>query len=122
TGASAAAGHQSKLKVAPPISGPWAHAREGESFDDPDPAASGLCRSSLFNTANPYGPTTNVDAINGDAVNNSGFSNYGCITPQNETTVAVNPTNPQNVVAGTNDYRVCCDSVGRNDATGWAYY
>lgn len=122
-GASAAPGHhQSKLKAGAPISAPWAHGRESESFDDPDPAASGLCRSSTFNSTNPYAPTTNVDAINGDPVNNSGFSSFGCVTAQNETTVAVNPTNPQNVVAGTNDYRVCCDLDGLNDTTGWAYY
>jgi ribosomal protein L31 len=34
----------------------------------------------------------------------------------------VNPTNPNNVVAGANDYRVCCDFDGLNDGTGWAYY
>ena len=120
-GASAAAVGHSKLKFAPTILAPWAHEGDGV-LDSPAPTDAGLCRSSLFNTANPYGATANVDLINGDAVNNSGFSNYGCITAQNETTVTVNPTNPQNVVAGTNDYRVCCDFAGRNDATGWAYY
>ena len=54
-------------------------------------------------------------------MNNSGFSNLGCTTPQNETTIAVNPTNPNNLIAGANDYRVCCDFTGLNDATAWAY-
>ena len=119
TGAAASAG--SNWKFAPTINAPWA--QEGNDvLDQPSPTAVGLCRSSLFNTANPYAPTSNVDAINGDAVNNSGVSNNGCTTPQNETTVAVNPTNPQNVVAGANDYRKCCDFDGLNDASGWAYY
>jgi len=120
TGA-AAAGH-AHGKIAPTINAPWAQAGDDETFDEPDPTAAGVCRSSLFNSGNPYGATTNVDLINGDPVNNSGFSSFGCITAQNETTVAVNPKNPKNIVAGTNDYRVCCDADGLNDGTGWAYY
>ena len=34
----------------------------------------------------------------------------------------MNPTNPNNLIAGSNDYRVCCDFDGLNDGTGWAYY
>ena len=87
---------RSNWKFAPTITAPWAQeGGDDESFDDPDPDASGLCRSTLFNTVNPYAPTSNVDTIVGDQPNNSGFSSFGCITAQNETTVAVNPTNPR---------------------------
>jgi hypothetical protein len=106
-------------KFEPTINAPWAHEGE-EDIDAPD-AAVGLCRSSPFNTPGAYAPTTDIDAIFGDPVNNSGSSNLGCRTPQNETTIAVDPTNPNHLVAGANDYRVCCDFTGLNDATAWAY-
>jgi hypothetical protein len=107
-------------KFQPTINAPWAQGDDEQPLDSPITAA-GLCRSSQFSTANPYAPTTNVDVISGDALNNSGFSNFGCTTPQNETTVAVNPMNPDNVIAGANDYRTCCDFTALNDASGWAY-
>src|SRR5262249_57717471 len=103
------------------VKGPWAVEEDEDVPDNPFDAA-GLCRSSPFNLPGTYGPLgSNVNAIVGDATNNSGFSNFGCTTPQNETTIAVNPTNSKNLIAGANDYRICCDFTGLNDATGWAY-
>ena len=90
-------GDQHKWKFDPTINAPWAMEGDDEELDAPD-AAAGLCRSAPFNTpAGAYAPLapTEVDAIIGDPVNNSGFSNFGCTTPQNETSIAVNPQNPQ---------------------------
>ncbi|HEX8940415.1 MAG TPA: sialidase family protein [Candidatus Limnocylindrales bacterium] len=106
------------------VNAPWAG---GEADANPDSATAawGLCRTAAVDSLNfSYAVPTaaEVDAIVGDAVNNSGASNRGCTTPQNETTIAVNPTNASNVIAGANDYRVCCDFDGLNDGTGWAYY
>ena len=109
------------FKFAPTINAPWAQGGEDDAIDDPDPNAVGVCRSSLF-TTNPYAPTPNIDVIVNDPINNSGASNFHCITPQNETSVAVNPMDPLNVVAGANDYRVCCDFTALNDGSGWAYF
>lgn len=115
-----AASSGSGWKFAPTLNAPWAQAGDDEGLDAPD-AAVGLCRSAPFTSPGAYAPTTDIDAIVGDPVNTSGASNYGCRTPQNETSIAVDPNNAQHLVAGANDYRVCCDSTGLNDGTGWAY-
>lgn len=116
-----AASSTHKWKFDPTINAPWALEEDEGSLDTPL-AAAGLCRSAPWNVLGAYAPTSDVDAIVGDPANNSGFSNLGCTTPQNETTIAANPTNPNNLIAGANDYRVCCDFTALNDGTGWAYY
>jgi hypothetical protein len=84
------------------------------------PRLSALCQDFL-GQPNPYpNPAPNVDQINGDTVVGVG-SQTGCSSPQNETTIVVNPSNPQNLVGGTNDYRVFNTRENRNDSSGWAY-
>lgn len=121
-GASTASTTTHKWRFDPTINAPWAQEADDESLDSPDTAA-GLCRSAS-SIPLAYGAlaASEVDAIHGDVINNSGFSNFGCTTPQNETSIAANPTNADNLIAGANDYRVCCDFTGLNDGTGWAYY
>ena len=93
-------------------------------FDDdahaPEPAVSALCQDYL-GQPNPYPAVTpNVDVIHGDTVVPVG-SQLGCQSAQNETTIATNPFNPRNLVAGSNDYRVFNTRESRNDSSGWAY-
>ena len=86
----------------------------------PEPSISALCQS-YIGAPNPYGnPAPNVDVISGDTVVPVG-SQAGCNAAQNETTVAVNPANPANLVAGANDYRIFNSREGRNDSYGFAY-
>ena len=108
------------FKFRPSIAAPWAQGDDEEELEPPD-AAVALCRSTPWSTPGAYAPTTNIDVIHNDPVNNSGASNFGCFTPQNETAIAVDPGNPRHLVAGANDYRPCCDFTGLNDGTGWAY-
>lgn len=86
----------------------------------PEAAAGALCQSFL-GLPNPYAPIApNVDAITGDTTVPVG-SQTGCQAAQNETTVAQNPENPRNLVAGSNDYRVFNTREQRNDGSGYAY-
>ena len=84
-----------------------------------DPALSALCQD-FIGQPNPYhNPAPNVDAIQGDTIVTTG-SQTGCSSAQNETTIAVNPYNPRNIVAGSNDYRLFNSREQRNDSTGVA--
>jgi hypothetical protein len=91
---------------------------DNEGTDQPNLSA--LCQQ-YIGKPNPYAnPAPNVDQITGDAIVSTG-TQTGCSTAQNETTIAVNPYNPKNLVAGTNDYRVFNTREQRNDGSGWAY-
>jgi hypothetical protein len=94
---------------------------EEEGAEEPDdPSLSALCQSYL-GQPNPYpDPAPNVDQIVGDTVVPVG-SQAGCSAAQNETTIAVNPTNPNHIVAGANDYRLFNAREGRNDSSSFAY-
>jgi hypothetical protein len=105
--------HAKPLAINPLLTG-------GEDEAASEPNLSALCQSYL-GAPNPYAnPAPNVDAIVGDTVVAVG-SQQGCNAAQNETTVAVNPANPHNVVAGSNDYRLFSSREGRNDSYGFAY-
>jgi hypothetical protein len=85
-----------------------------------DPTLSALCQSLIGQLNNYRNPFPNVDQINGDTIVSAG-TQTGCDSAQNETTISVNPWNPRNLVAGTNDYRIFNTREGRNDGSGWAY-
>ncbi len=92
----------------------------GDDDTSPSPTLSALCQTYL-GKPNPYSnPAPNVDQINGDTIVSVG-SQKGCGAAQNETTIVVNPNNPNNLVAGTNDYRVFNSREKRNDGSGYAY-
>ena len=84
------------------------------------PNLSALCQAYIGKLNTYADPRPNVDQINGDQFVLAG-SQLGCDSAQNETTIAVNPANPRNLVAGTNDYRVFNTREGRNDGSGYAY-
>src|SRR5579859_5395756 len=84
------------------------------------PSLSALCQSYIGKLNTYDNPRPNVDQIHDDLFVLAG-TQLGCNTAQNETTMAVNPANPHNLVAGTNDYRLFNTREGRNDGSGWAY-
>jgi hypothetical protein len=85
-----------------------------------DPALSALCQSFIGKLNTYRNPLPNVDQIKDDAIVSAG-TQLGCNTAQNETTIAVNPQNSFNLVAGTNDYRIFNTREARNDGAGFAY-
>ncbi|HEY4024101.1 MAG TPA: exo-alpha-sialidase, partial [Pseudonocardiaceae bacterium] len=91
----------------------FAEQQDGDGSDAP--TLSALCQTYLGHPTPYHAISPNVDVINGDTVVPSG-SQQGCDTAQNETTIAVNPANPRNIVSGTNDYRVFNTREARNDA------
>jgi len=92
----------------------------GEDDVDDSAALSALCQNYIGDTHVYKKITPNVDAIRGDTVVDVG-SQTGCYSAQNETTVAVNPQNPNNLVSGSNDYRNYNSREERNDSSGWVY-
>ena len=84
------------------------------------PNLSALCQSYIGQLNNYNNPHPNVDQIKDDTIVSVG-TQTGCNAAQNETTISVNPRNPRNLVAGTNDYRVFNSRESRNDGSGWAY-
>jgi hypothetical protein len=113
-----------KMRNATPLARQHALLNKQGNPGDDDTAISltlsALCQS-LIGDINFYNnPAPDVDQINDDPPVLAG-SQTGCGSPQNETTITVNPANPLNLVAGTNDYRVFNTRENRNDSSGWAY-
>lgn len=108
----------------PPMSGVWSLSAATRFSNAPQSAVPSTCKGFVETGSNPYNPnvTPNVDQIVGDVVNGGPGSNIGCITPQNEPAIAINPTNPNNIVGGANDYRFRHPGGGRNDSSGGYYY
>ena len=93
---------------------------EAEGSGAEPPGVTALCQR-FIGQPNPYAdPAPNVEQIVGDAIVQAG-TQTGCSTAQNESTIAVNPENPRNIVAGNNDYRVFNSRENRNDTSGWAH-
>src|SRR4029079_11500348 len=70
---------------------------EGDKDQQPEPPTISAHCQDFLGQPNPYpNPAPNVDASSGDATVTVG-SQTGCQTAQNETAVAVNPFNPNNI-------------------------
>jgi len=92
----------------------------GPRVEPPHAPPGALCQQFL-GKPNPYrNPRPNVDQIVNEGLTLAG-TGQGCPAAQNETTIAVNPNDPNNIVAGANDYRLFNTRVGRNDSSGFAY-
>ncbi|MDE2451316.1 MAG: exo-alpha-sialidase [Gammaproteobacteria bacterium] len=65
-----------------------------------------MCRRAPFNSTSLYMPLSggNVDAVVGDTAFTL-VDGTQCYEPQNEQNIVINPTNSQNVVTSSNDYR-----------------
>jgi hypothetical protein len=57
------------------------------------------------------GPMDRVEEVSSGGSNVRLNQDYSCF-PQDETSIAVNPTNPRNVIGGANDYRLAWGSSG----------
>src|SRR2546427_625026 len=78
----------------PPWSGLAAHPLAGEGPIGP------LAACAFFNAPVPIGSTSSTAAnVNTDGEGGAGRA------PHNETTIAVNPTNPLNLIGSANDYQ-----------------
>lgn len=108
----------------PPMSGVWWLSKASRFSQAPDPALASTCKSFIDGGGNPYRRRVapNVNQIVDDAVNTGVGPNHGCHTPQNETSLAVDPADPQHLVAGANDYRFVNPTAGRNDGSGGHYF
>jgi hypothetical protein len=77
-------------------------------------------------TSVPLSVGANQNVIVGDVTNTFDHSNgpacfVGDQTPQNETTISMDPTTSQNLIGGANDYRYFVDSEQRYDGSAAAY-
>ena len=105
------AGAATSGSSSPTVNAPWALEEDQDEFDSPDCGS----RPLPFNAVQHERcvPTlwgANVDAIVGDPVNNTGFSNFGCTIGRRtrRPSPSIRPIR-RNLIAGANDYRVCCD-------------
>ncbi len=119
--------HRPRMLSATPLSHSIRHNallnNAGDPGDDDTAVSltlSALCQSQIGQLNVYNNPRPDVDQINHDTIVSAG-SQTGCSAAQNETTIAVNPENPWNLVGGTNDYRVFNTRENRNDGSGWAY-